>query len=33
MTNLVVLTTRSRGGLRAELGEAGNLTGSSQAMG
>lgn len=31
--NLVVLTTRTGGGLRTEFGERGNLAGSSQAMG
>ncbi len=31
--NLVVLTTRTWGGLRTKLGERGNLAGSSQAMG
>lgn len=31
--NLVVLTTRTVGGLRTGCGERGNLAGSSQAMG
>lgn len=31
--NLVVLTTRTVGGLRTNGGERGNLAGSSQAMG
>ena len=33
MTNLSVLTTRACGDLRVNVGERGNLGGSSQAMG
>ena len=31
--NLVVLTSRAGGDFRVEIGEVGNLAGSSQAMG